>query len=156
MSLVLTPIPEGSEFPPFIIKFQSGHSTSLGNLGRKSVGMWCLVSPTHKKWLFVCQTRMKFGTIYVSKRQGYLCDFADGWKANINPEQWTLCQETSLCTEYEVKALFLWSSLKLCLFSLCPGDKLIPIFSGPALCVKLFFLLSFYFVLENSPLTMLY
>ena len=25
--------------------------------GRKSLGMWCLVSPTHKKWLFVCQTR---------------------------------------------------------------------------------------------------
>ena len=35
MSLVLTPIPEGNEFPPFIIKFQSGHSASVVNLGEK-------------------------------------------------------------------------------------------------------------------------
>lgn len=49
MTLVLTPIPEGNEFLPFIIKFQSGHSTSIGNLGEKSLGMWYHISLTHKK-----------------------------------------------------------------------------------------------------------
>lgn len=53
---------------------------------------------------------MKFGTIYVSKKLGCLCIFADGWKENINQEQWSLCPETSLCAEHEVKApFFSWS-----------------------------------------------
>lgn len=36
-----------------------------------------------------------------------MCVFADGWKVTINQEQWSLCPETSLCAEREVKAPFL-------------------------------------------------
>lgn len=106
MSLVLTPVPEGNEFPPFIIKFQSGHSTSVGNLGEKEFRNVVFYTTLSQEMTLFARLGMKFGTIYVSKRQGYLCVFADGWKANTNPEQWTLCQEASLCTECEVRALF--------------------------------------------------
>lgn len=77
---------------------------------------------------------MKFGTIYIS-----MCVFADGWKVNINQEQWGLCAETSLCAEHEMKAPFLLEPLELCLFSLHLGDILLHSFLGGCfVCVPLY------------------
>ena len=89
------------------LSFKVAIQLLLEILGRESLGMWYHISLTHKKWLLVCQTQgMKFGTIYISKRLEYKCVFADGWKANINQEQWSLCPEASLSLEHGVKAPF--------------------------------------------------
>lgn len=100
------------------------------------------ISLTHKKCFPFDSLGMKFGTIYISKRLGCLWGFASGWKVNVNQEQWSLCPETCLCAECEVKApffFFFWASLKLCLFSLGLGDRLLHIFSrGCFACMTLY------------------
>lgn len=69
-----------------------------------------------------------------------VCVFADGWKVNINQEQWSLCLENSLCAEHGVKApfFFFFSGAPWNFVYLVSTYILLHRFSGAALCVTLY------------------
>lgn len=101
--------------------------------------MWYHISLTHiRNDSLFASLGMKFRTIHISRRLRYMCVFSDGWKVNINQEQWSLCLGTSLCAEHGGKATFFSQSpLKFCLFSLYLGDILLHIiFRGCFMCVS--------------------
>lgn len=98
MSLVLTPIPEGNEFPPFIIKFQSGHSTSVEIWERKSLGMWYHISLTHKKWLLVCHARNEIWNHLYQQKTGVDVCFCRWMESDHKPRTMeSLPRDLPLC-----------------------------------------------------------
>ena len=126
--------------------------------GRKSLGMWCLISPTRKKWLFVCRTRDEIWNHLCQQKTGvsvWFCRWVEGerkpWTMDSLPRDLPLYWVWSESTFFSGAPWnFVYSVCALVINCFTFFQGLLCVSNPLPKFARFFFFLTFYFVLEYS------
>ena len=124
--------------------------------GRKSLGMWCLISPTRKKWLFACRTRDEIWNHLCQQKTGvsvWFCRWVEGerkpWTMDSLPRDLPLYWVWSESTFFSGAPWnFVYSVCALVINCFTFFQGLLCVSNSLPKFARFFFFLTFYFVLE--------